>query len=294
VRSLSERLAAKEILVADGATGTLLLERGLQAGQPPESITLANPEVLEEIARLYVDAGADIIETNTFGASPLRLAHYGLDDRIEQINRDAVHAARAAAGDRAHVAASVGPSGALLQPMGEATPEQLFDGFRRQLECLVAAGVDCVIVETMVDLTEAQLAVRAAKDIAPETPVFATMTFDATPRGFFTIMGVSVEAAAAGLREAGADAVGSNCGTGIDEMIAIAMEFGRWTDPPIIIQPNAGLPQTEGGKIVYGDTPDFMAQKSSELLAAGASVIGGCCGTTPDHVAAIRAMVDAR
>jgi len=280
--------------VVDGAMGTLLLERGLGPGEPPESITLSRPEVLEEVARLYVDAGADIVETNTFGASPLRLAHAGLDDRIEQLNREAVRAARSAAGDRAYVAASVGPSGALLQPMGDATPEQLYDGFRRQLEYLIGAGVDCVIVETMIDLTEAQLAVRAAKEMSPGTPVMATMTFDATPRGFYTIMGVSVEAAAAGLREAGADAVGSNCGTGIEEMIGVAKEFGRCTDPPMIIQPNAGLPQAEAGRVVYGDTPHYMAEKAGELLAMGVSVIGGCCGTTPEHIAAIRAMVDSR
>lgn len=280
--------------MVDGAMGTLLLERGLGPGEPPESITLSRPEVLEEVARLYVDAGADIVETNTFGASPLRLAHAGLDDRIEQLNREAVRAARSAAGDRAYVAASVGPSGALLQPMGDATPEQLYDGFRRQLEYLIGAGVDCVIVETMIDLTEAQLAVRAAKEMSPGTPVMATMTFDATPRGFYTIMGVSVEAAAAGLREAGADAVGSNCGTGIEEMIGVAKEFGRCTDPPMIIQPNAGLPQAEAGRVVYGDTPHYMAEKAGELLAMGVSVIGGCCGTTPEHIAAIRAMVDSR
>jgi 5-methyltetrahydrofolate--homocysteine methyltransferase len=190
------------------------------------------------------------------------------------------------------VAASCGPCGKLLEPHGDTAPAAVYDSFRQQIAVLLAAGVDCVFVETMTDLDEATLAIRAAKDTAPDVPVAAMMTFDRTPRGFYTIMGVTVARAAGGLAEAGADAVGSNCGNGIEHMIEIAQEFRRHTDLPLIIQPNAGLPQTVGSSIVYDETPTFMAGKARELVDLGVTVIGGCCGTTPSHIQAIRAMVD--
>jgi methionine synthase I (cobalamin-dependent) len=156
-----------------------------------------------------------------------------------------------------------------------------------------ATGVDCLIVETMVDLSEAKLAVQAAKEIAPDTPVLATMTFDVTPRGYHTIMGVSIEAAVSGLQQAGADAVGSNCGTGSESMVEIARAFRACTDLPLVFQPNAGLPEVRGGKTVYGETPEFMAAKAQELFDSGVTVVGGCCGTTPEHTRALRATVAA-
>jgi 5-methyltetrahydrofolate--homocysteine methyltransferase len=166
------------------------------------------------------------------------------------------------------------------------------DSFRRQIRALCESGVDVICVETMIDLAEATLAVKAAKDISPDTPVMATMTFDATPKGFFTVMGVNVEQAASGLRAAGADIVGSNCGNGIENMVRIAAEFVRHTDLPLLIQSNAGLPEMKGGELVYGETPEFMADKARELVALGVSIIGGCCGTTPEHIAALRRMLD--
>jgi 5-methyltetrahydrofolate--homocysteine methyltransferase len=293
MQPFAERLASGGPLVCDGATGTMLIERGLEPGQPPESLTLSHSDVLAEIARLYADAGADIVVANTFGGSPLRLAQYELDGKTGEINRVAVEAVQRAGADRAYVAASCGPSGALLEPYGDTDPGAVAAGFREQLEHLFAVGLDCLIVETMVDLAEARLAVQAAKDLSPHTPVLATMTFDATPRGFFTVMGVSVEEAASGLQEAGADAVGSNCGHGSESMLEIARAFRACTDSPLIIQPNAGLPEIRGGKTVYGETPEFMAARAKELLDIGVSVIGGCCGTTPEHIRALRATVDA-
>jgi len=272
--------------------GTMLFQRGLEPGRPPESITLSRPAVLEGIARLYLDAGSDILQTNTFGGSPLKLALHGLDAETEAINREAVHAVRRVAGDRAYVCASCGPSGRLLEPYGDVSAAAVYDSFRRQLAALFAAGVDGVIVETMTDLAEAKLAVRAAKDGSPGIPVLATMTFDATPRGYFTIMGVSVAAAAAGLLEAGADAVGSNCGSGIEQMVRVAREFRRHTAVPLVIQANAGLPRAVDGRTVYDETPAFFAEQARGLAELGVSVIGGCCGTTPDHIAALRVMVD--
>ncbi len=292
MRPLADRLASGDLLVADGALGTMLLEQGLAPGEPPEAITLSRPAVLEEIARQYLDAGADLIETNTFGASPLRLAQSGLEARTEAANRDAVRAVRAAVGDRAYLIGSCGPSGRLLTPYGDTAPEEVYASFRTQVTHLMTAGVDGVCVETMVDLAEASLAVRAVKDVSPTTPVMVTMTFDATPRGFFTVMGVSIEDAATGLADAGADAVGSNCGNGIVQMIEIAAGFRRATDLPVVIQPNAGLPATRNGRTVYDETPTFMADHARELIALGVSVVGGCCGTTPAHTRALRAMID--
>ena len=301
MQPLVERLQSGEVLVADGAMGTMLLESGLQPGECPESVNLSRPKTIAEIAGRYLEAGADILETNTFGASPMKLSQHGLESRMAEINENAVHTVRQVTGDRAYVAASCGPCGRLLQPHGDADPEEVYDSFLAQLTCLIGAGVDCVCVETMTDLAEARLAVRAAKAVSPATPVMASMTFDATPKGFFTIMGVSIEQAAAGLHQAGAEVVGSNCGNGIESMVEIARGFRKCGTLPIIIQANAGLPLTpavqgrpemRNGVPVYGETPAFVADKARELVAVGVSVIGGCCGTTPDHTRAIRAMVD--
>jgi 5-methyltetrahydrofolate--homocysteine methyltransferase len=292
MKLLLERLTDGEVLVADGAMGTMLLARGLEPGAPPESINLSRPEVLEEIARLYLEAGADIIQTNTFGGCPLKLAMYGLDDQAEEINRAAVRAVRSAVNDRALVSGSCGPSGAMLKPYGDTEPDEMYGAFRRQMEALIGAGVDVICVETMTAVEEAALAIRAAKDVDRDIPVMATMTFDATPRGYYTIMGVTVEQAAAELISAGADVVGSNCGNGIGPMIEIARLFRACTDRPLLIQPNAGLPETKDGELVYSETPEFMAERARDLIAAGVSIIGGCCGTTPDHVRALRATVD--
>lgn len=241
---------------------------------------------------MYREAGADIIQTNTFGASPLKLAQYSLDGKTEEINRSAVRAVRCAVGDGAYISVSCGPSGRLLTPYGDVPPEQMYENFQRQLSAAVAEGVDVVCIETMTDVAEAGLAIRAAKSVSPDTPVMATMTFDSTPRGFFTVMGVGVEQATRGLAEAGADIIGSNCGNGIENMIRIAAEFKRHTSLPLIIQSNAGLPEIRDGELVYPETPEFMAEKCRELLAVGVSILGGCCGTTPEHIRAIRAVVD--
>jgi 5-methyltetrahydrofolate--homocysteine methyltransferase len=289
--SILSRLNQGEIFIADGASGSLLISRGLPPGMPPESINLSNPEVLEEIARLYFLAGAEIIQTNTFGASPLKLANYSLDQRMEDINRSAVRAVKKEVGDKAFISASCGPSGKILKPYGDVEPEKLYDNFYRQLKILIAEGVDIICVETMTDIREAILAIKAARAISSTLPIMATMTFDSTPRGFYTIMGNSIDDAVNGLPEAGADILGSNCGNGIENMILISREFRKRTLSPLLIQSNAGLPELKNNVPVYPETPDFMAEKSKELPAAGVSIIGGCCGTTPDHIRAIRKML---
>jgi 5-methyltetrahydrofolate--homocysteine methyltransferase len=292
MKALLERLAAGERLVADGAMGTMLIDRGLEPGTCPEALNLSHPEVLEDISRLYLKAGAELIQTNTFGGSPLKLAQYGLEAKTEEINRAAVRAVRKVVGDRAYVSGSCGPSGKMLKPYGGAEPDTLFESFCRQMSGLIEAGTDVICVETMIDIAEATLAVKAARDVAPSIPVMATMTFEPTPKGFHTIMGISIEQAARHLGQAGADVVGSNCGNGIENMIKVAQDFRTCTDLPLLIQSNAGMPEMKDGKLVYSESPEFMAEKARELIAAGVSIIGGCCGTTPDHIRALRKVVD--
>jgi 5-methyltetrahydrofolate--homocysteine methyltransferase len=286
MKPILDRLRAGEILLGDGAIGSMLIAHGLQPGQCPDLLTLEEPDVLAAIGRQYLEAGAELLTTNTFGASPLKLADYGLEDKTEEINREAATILRGVAGDRAYVSASCGPSGRILEPYGDTSEEELFTSFERQMSALGEADVICV--ETMSDLREAALAVRAAKSVLPDKPVLATMTFDQTPRGFFTIMGTSVADAAAGLRDAGADVVGSNCGNGLEKMILIAAEFRAATPAPVLIQSNAGQPVLEKGTVRYPEGPEFFAARTAELIAAGASIIGGCCGTTPDHIRAVR------
>jgi 5-methyltetrahydrofolate--homocysteine methyltransferase len=291
---LLRRLAERGVLIGDGAWGTMLMARGLESGQCPESVNLDRPELLTEIAELYLDAGADLITTNTFGASPLNLASYSLDDRCEEINRAAVEAVRSAVGDRALVSASVGPTGRILKPYGDADPAEIGQAFSVQIGALVAAGADVICVETMIDRAEAVLAVEAARSVSTEIPVMATMTFDPTSRGFFTAMGVTIEQAAAGLQNAGADVVGSNCGNGIDQMVEIGRGFTEHTELPVLIQSNAGLPEHRGGDLIYPESPEFMAERAAQLIECGVAIIGGCCGTGPDHIRALRELVDRR
>jgi 5-methyltetrahydrofolate--homocysteine methyltransferase len=290
---LLDRLQAGDVLVADGAMGTMLMSGGLKSGDCPERINLDRPELLSDIARLYGTAGADVVQTNTFGGSPLKLAQYDLEDRTEEINAAAVRAVKNAVGPNVLVSGSCGPCGRLLEPYGDANPDDVEASFARQMSALVEAEVDVLCIETMMDLVEAQIAVRTAKKIAPSVPVMATMTFDSTQRGFFTIMGVSVADAAVGLADVGADIVGSNCGNGTADMVKIAAEFRQHTDLPLLIQPNAGLPKVERGLLVYPETPEFMASHVTAMIEAGVNIIGGCCGSTPDHIAAIRSAVDA-
>ena len=282
------RLKQPGTVVADGAMGTMLLERGLKPGDCPERMNLEQAGVLEEIAGLYLAAGAEVVQTNTFGGSPLKLARYGLEARADEINRRGGAAARNAAGGRAWVAASVGPCGKLLLPYGDTPEEAVYESFRIQISALIAEGADMVAIETMTDLAEAVLAVRAARSASTSVPISASMTFDSTPRGYYTIMGATIGQAAKGLAEAGADMVGSNCGNGSAAMTAIAREFMKQATVPVIIRSNAGLPELRGGRPAYPETPEHMAGAVKELAGLGVKLIGGCCGTTPSHIAAFR------
>lgn len=285
--SLRRALAAGEILICDGAMGSALLEKGLEPGACPDELCLTRADWIVEVSTTYRDAGADIIQTNTFGASPLKLAPYGLEDRTEEINHAGVRIAREAAGG-AFVAGECGPCGHLLEPYGDVTVETARHGFERQIRALAEAGADLILFETFSDLNEALLAVQAARENAPDLPVWASLTFDRTPRGFFTMMGQTVRQVAEELEKAGAEVVGSNCGNGIEAMAGIALEFRSATHLPIIIQANAGLPEMRDGELYYPESSDFFGLHARSLLEAGAAILGGCCGTTPDHIRTLR------
>lgn len=294
MENILKRLRKGEVIVGDGALGTMLMQRGLKQGEPPESINITKPEILEEIASLYLEAGAEIITTNTFGASPLRLKQFSLDKDLEAINRGAVDAVRRAVQDRAYISGSVGPSACKLKPLGNTDPSEVFASFQSQVRALLSANVDLICIETMTDITEAKLAIQAVRSLDSEIPVMSTMTFGLTPKGFFTFMGSSVKSAVEGLEIAGSNIIGSNCGNGMENMVGIAKEFRKYAQVPVAIQGNAGLPVSHEGTLVYPETPEFIALKAEELLNAGVQIIGGCCGTSPDHIRAIRKVVDSR
>ncbi len=289
---LLERLAADHILLSDGAMGTQLQAQGLGPGEAPEAWNLTHPEALEGIAASYIQAGSDLVHTNSFGASPIKLAAHGLTDRCEEINQSAAAAAVKGVAGRGLVSGSIGPCGQLLAPYGEADPAEVLEGFRVQARALVTGGVDLLTIETMIDLAEAVLAVQAAREAIGTGAVLASLTFEPGPRGWFTIMGNDVATAARELAAAGADAVGSNCGQGTEGMLSVAQEFAKATELPLLIQANAGLPVLDGDQVHYPETPADMAAVLPALLAAGVKIVGGCCGTKPTHIAALRQTLD--
>jgi 5-methyltetrahydrofolate--homocysteine methyltransferase len=290
MRSLLAALNGGRVLVSDGAWGTFLQKRGLQPGECPELWNVTHREEVFAIARSYIDAGADIILTNSFGGSPHKLRHFGLEERAAELNRAAASISREAAGGDHFVLGSIGPTGAILM-MGEVSEQEMYDGFCLQARALKEGGVDALCVETMSALDEAALAVRAGREAAG-LEVVCTFTFEKTVNGDYrSMMGVSPAEMATRIKQAGADIIGTNCGNGFDPMIEIVREI-RKADPatPILVHANAGKPMLLDGKTIFPDTPEVMASKVHALVASGANIVGGCCGTTPAH---IRALVDA-
>jgi 5-methyltetrahydrofolate--homocysteine methyltransferase len=288
MQTLLERLSDGDVLVSDGAMGSLLQSEGLPAGASPESWCLSRPEVVRGVVEAYLAAGSDMVLTNSFGGSPLKLARHGLAERAGELNRTAAMLAREAAGSGKLVAGSVGPTGRILwDEGGDVTPAELYEAFREQVEGLADGGVDAICVETMSSLGEALEAVRAAKEHT-RLPVFCTFSFALGRRGFRTMMGVSPELAAREAAAAGADVIGTNCGNGIENMIEIVRQMrAAVPDRPILAQANAGIPELVDEVTVYPETPEYMSSRVGELIAAGATIVGGCCGTTPQHIAAI-------
>jgi len=281
-------LIRNRVLVSDGAWGTFLQQKGLRPGECPELWNVTHRDDVLAIARSYVEAGADLIETNSFGGSRFKLEKYGLAGQVTELNRAAAAISREAAGDRVLVLGSVGPTGKMLI-MEEVTADEMYEAFREQSLALEAGGADAIIVETMTDLEEAVLAVRAARENT-RLEVICTMTFDRlVTADYRTMMGISPAEMVQPLLEAGASIVGTNCGNGMAGMIPVVEEIRR-THPgvPILVHANAGIPLYREGKTVFPESPEEMASHVKALLQAGASIIGGCCGTTPAHIMAIR------
>ena len=288
---LLERITAKSLLVSDGGWGTMLQEAGMTANDCPEAWNLSHPDAVRDVARAYGETGCDLVLTNTFGGSTVKLAKMGYGEQVGPINEAGIRLSREGAPE-AIIVASVGPSGEFLAPMGDLDEETLFAAYTDQISAMIRAGVDAVCVETMMDLQEALCAIRAARALDANLDIISTFTFNAAGDSFRTMMGHSPADIAPAVIAAGANVVGSNCGNGIEQMVPITRAFREVTDQPILIHANAGLPEMQDGKAVYTQGPDDMAGHVEALVDAGATIIGGCCGTTPDHIRAIKAKID--
>ena len=275
------------LMISDGAWGTQLQARGLASGTTPDTWNLTHAEQVESVARAYVEAGSQVILTNTFRANAIAM-HSSTEAELDAINRAGVAISKRAAGNQALVFASIGPTGKILMS-GEIGADQVTDAFAAQAQSLAAAGADALLIETMSDIEEARLAVEAARRTG--LPVLASFAFDSGKNKDRTMMGATPEAVAAAMVEAGADAVGANCGVGVELSVPICKRLCAACDLPVWIKPNAGLPTIEGTAIRYATSADYFASHYAALAEAGASFVGSCCGSTPDF---IRALVAAR
>jgi len=285
VTRLSELLSSRKLMLSDGAWGTQLMKRGLKAGQAPDPWNLDNPEPVRQVAAAYVAAGSNIILTNTFGGTRIQLARHNQADRTAAINTAGVRISKAAAGEKAFVFASIGPCGKMLM-MGEIGADEVSAAFAEQAAAIKAGGADGIVVESFTDLDEIELATKAAA--ATGLPVVASLTYDSGPDHTRTMMGVTPEQAAERLGPAGATIIGANCGIGIDNYILVARKYRAVWSGPIWIKANAGKPEMVDGRTVYNMKPEVFAERAIELVDAGANIIGGCCGTGPEFIAALR------
>ena len=290
MKKITDRVKQGKILVSDGAWGTFLHAKGLKPGQCPELWNIEHADEVFDIAKSYIDAGADMVETNSFGGSSFKLIHYGLPDHASELNQAAAAISRRAAGDK-FVLGSVGPTGKILM-MGEVTPEEVYESFKEQVIALEKGGADAIIIETFTDIDEARLAIKAAKENT-SIEVICTMTFERTVDGEYrSMMGVSPTEMMQELVPEGVDIIGANCGNGIEGMIRIVKEIRLCNAViPVLIHANAGMPVYDDGKTVFPETPEQTASYVKAIIDAGVNIIGGCCGTTPEHIRQIARVV---
>jgi 5-methyltetrahydrofolate--homocysteine methyltransferase len=291
MEKIKKALEKGRILISDGAWGTFLQKKGLKAGECPELWNIEHPDVVYNIAKGYIDAGSNMIETNSFGGSSIKLSHYGLADKAYDLNKAAAEISRRAAGNDHYVLGSIGPTGKLLM-MGEISEVELFNSFSEQAVALAAGKADAIVIETMSDIEEARQAIRAVKS-KTNLEIICTMTFEKTKSGEFrTMMGFSPADMVDQLMSEGVDVVGANCGNGFKDMIGIVKEI-RTVDNkiPVLVHANAGIPIYKDGKTVFPETPDEMASYVPQIIQAGVNIIGGCCGTTPEHIIKLKEMI---
>lgn len=281
---IADKVKQGKILVSDGAWGTFLQQKGLQAGTCPESWNIDRPDDVFDIAKSYIEAGADMIETNSFGGSIYKLMAYGLENKVYEINKTAAELSRKAAGTDKHVLGSIGPTGKMII-MGDVTEKELYEAFKEQSKALEEGGADAIIIETMSDIEEAKLAIKASKENT-SCEIICTMTFEKSgENSYHSMMGVTPTQMVHELTDIGAKIIGTNCGNGMEGMIEIVKEIRTVdTDIPVLVHANAGLPVYKDGKSLFPETPDIMAGFVKSLMDAGANIIGGCCGTTPEHI----------
>jgi len=282
--TILELISQGKTLVSDGAWGTFLQAKGLKAGECPELWNIDHPDAVLDIAQSYIEAGADTIETNSFGGNRFKLEGFGLEDKVYELNKRAAEISRQAAGDDKYVLGSIGPTGKMLI-MEDVTEEELYEAFKEQAVALYEGEVDALVIETMTAIDEATIAVRACRENTP-CEVICTMTFDYLLTGEYrTMMGVSPSEMVVALKVAGVHIVGANCSNGIEGMVKITEEI-RSVDKniPVLIHANAGLPILQGTCTVFPESPEMMAAFAPQLAKAGANIIGGCCGTTPAHI----------
>jgi 5-methyltetrahydrofolate--homocysteine methyltransferase len=286
--TLTERIESHKIMILDGATGSQLIARGLSAGECPELWNVTHPDRIKDVAALYFAAGSDAVLTNTFGGSLLKLKAYNLDNRAYELNFEGAKNAISVKTEGKFVVGSIGPSGLMLEPFGDVSYQEMTDSFAVQVKAMYDAGVDGFMLETFTDLEELQCAVSAVKDNS-DLPFFASMTFSNTPDGHKTMMGVGVKDFVEAMQSAGALLVGSNCGNGILKMVELAKEFRSVSATlNLLLKANAGEPHLHDGELCYSETPEMFASNLAGLLKLSPSAVGGCCGTTPEHIDKIK------
>ena len=288
-KTFLEKVKEKTVIF-DGAMGTLIMAAGVESIKSPMLLNLEKPELVRDIHKQYFAAGADVALTNTFSGNPLKLAAEGIDAKMDVLNREAATLAKQACPEGKFVAGDIGPSGKTLPPIGDSSPEEMQEAFYLQAKVLIECGVDLLLIETMYSLEEAVAAVRGARK-AGDILLVASMTYNHTEMGYYTIMGETVGQCASTLEEAGADMIGANCTLGSSEMIELTQELRASTDKLILIQPNAGKPVTNGDRTYYEQTPAEFAKDLKKIKEAGADMVGGCCGTTPEFIQAMAAAI---
>ncbi|MDD3655782.1 MAG: homocysteine S-methyltransferase family protein [Atribacterota bacterium] len=283
-------LLSQRIMVIDGAMGTMLQEYGLTAGECPEMWNITHPDIVKKIHTFYLEAGADIILTNSFGGNGLKLQKFGHKDKLQEFNQQAVKIARKAIDNYSKVhpaplfiAGSVGPTGEILEPYGPVKNEEVYATYQEQIKVLASSGVDLIVLETFYNLDEIKIALKVVKENT-SLPVFASMSFDESLK---TIYGITPEKSIEVLFQEGTDGVGANCGSGPDVLYQVVSRMRTITDAPLLVEPNAGVPYMENNKVIYPATPHEMSEYAEKFIKLRVNIIGGCCGTTPEHIRAI-------